>query len=117
MSRGGGLQRLGIDLDALRDDGTPPAFSHPECPGALLRLTHDDEQALTRLGVRFAEEGTRVPPKDKGYGPARVFCGAPVESWKGAAGHVVYGGRCYSCGQLEKDNRQLLRARQGGEEK
>lgn len=110
MSRDQGMQSLGIDLGALSGaDPMAMRFEHPTCPGALLRISRSELSALQAAGARFAEEGTAVP--FQGHGPARVYCTSLVAAWKGAAGQVVYGGRCFGCGQLEKRNREVLRER------
>ena len=106
------MKRVGIDLGQLRggDEMSMP-FVHPKCPGALVRVTHDELMAHQRGGELFVDDMTRVP-RDGSYGDARVFCQNDVHAWKGSAGYVVYAGRCTSCERFEADNRADLRARQ-----
>lgn len=105
-------ETVGIDLAKITDaDPMVSPFTHPECPGALLRVSHEEANEVRReRRVNFTDEGTHIPTTGKGRGPARVYCTGLVMAWKGAAGKVVYGGRCHSCGELEKINRAILRA-------
>ena len=65
---------MGVDLSAL--DGKPLGQRPtPGCPGARMRVTRKDFDALVEAGERFQNEtiARKFIPTD-GYGDARVYC-------------------------------------------
>lgn len=110
------LSRLGVDLGTL-DAAKLPDPTVPDCPGARVRVTRYDFDALVSGGERFVPDTRTKIPFD-GYGDARVRCDQPVERLpKTASRNVQYYGLCHSCSALEQRNREDLaeRARVKGE--
>lgn len=108
----------GIDLSAL--NGAPLGQRPtPECPGARLRITRVDFNAMVEAGECFRDEAKlkREMPRE-GYADARTYCTNFVEVGpKGCAGEPVVYGLCATCQRAEDYNRTMLRERQLSQEK
>jgi hypothetical protein len=104
---------VGVDLRAL--DGKPLGQRPtPVCPGARMRVTRKDYDAMRQAGERFRhEDQTRKNIPVDGYGDARVYCTNLVEiGEKGCTGEPIEYGLCASCSRTEQDNRLTLRERE-----
>lgn len=108
MTRAGSFGRLGVDLGNIGEQ--PVAERIPECPGARLRVTRHDFDALVQGGELF--ETARQDVKSDGYSDARVRCSQPVGQMPMTASRsVLFYGLCHSCSALEAQNRFDLRER------
>jgi hypothetical protein len=103
------MKPLGVDLgvvEASRLEADPT----PDCPGAKLRISRAEYDALAQAGERFTSARQDIPYD--GLGDARVACTAKVARLvKTASNAVQYYGLCHSCSGLEADNRHSLRSR------
>lgn len=110
MTREGTLNRIGVDLGTL-DAQKLPDPKVPDCPGAMLRLTRHDFDALAGGGEYFLTKRADIPVD--GYGSVRVRCDQQVAQLpKTASRTVLYYGLCHSCSGLEAQNREDLCERQ-----
>ena len=104
------MKTLAVQLGA--QDGSVPAQQSaiPDCPGARLRISRAEFDALVTGGERFTSNRQDIPYD--GLGDARVACSAKVEQIpKSTSNDVLFYGLCHSCSGLEADNRHSLRLR------
>lgn len=102
------MKRIGVDLAGL--DAPPIQAAAPDCPGARLRITRAEYDALAAGGERFGSKRQDIPYD--ALGDARILCGdACPQIPKTTSNAVQYYGLCHSCSGLEADNRQTLRSR------